>query len=124
MPVTSVDRRAAARRYASSLPERLDVVHLGIGDDGHTASWAPGDPVADLAQPVGWSGRYAGYDRMTLTPGPVNRARHRLVLVTEAAKAPVVARWLHGDRELPIARVRRSGTVVVATSDAVGDAAG
>ena len=47
MPVTAGDLDAARRRYATSLPDRLDVVHLGLGDDGHTASWPPGDPVID-----------------------------------------------------------------------------
>ncbi|HTH06793.1 MAG TPA: 6-phosphogluconolactonase [Ilumatobacteraceae bacterium] len=124
MPVTASDRPAAAREYAASLPAQFDVVHLGIGDDGHTASWPPGDPVADLEQPVAWTGRFNGYDRMTLTPGPVNDARHRLVLVTEGNKAAVVARWLDGDRDLPITRVHRSDTVLIATGDVVPDAAG
>jgi 6-phosphogluconolactonase len=113
MPVNGARPAVAAARYAASLPARLDVVHLGLGDDGHTASWAPGDPVIDEAEPVGWCGTYAGYERMTLTPPVVASARARIVLAVGASKRPMVSRWLDGDRSLPIARVRRTGTVVV-----------
>ncbi len=113
MAVTARDQRAAARRYAASLPERFDVVHLGMGDDGHTASWPPADPVIDSAEPVAMSGLYNGFVRMTLTPVVVNRARHRLVLAPGAAKATPMRRWLLEDRSLPIQRVRRTDTVVV-----------
>jgi 6-phosphogluconolactonase/glucosamine-6-phosphate isomerase/deaminase len=113
MPVTARDLRAAARRYATSLPEQIDVVHLGLGDDGHTASWPPGDPVIDADAPVALCAEYRGYVRMTLTPVVVNAARHRLVLVTGADKASPMRRWLLGDTSLPVQRVRRSDTVVV-----------
>jgi 6-phosphogluconolactonase/glucosamine-6-phosphate isomerase/deaminase len=119
MPVTATDLDAAAARYAASLPERFDIVHLGMGDDGHTASWPPGDPVIDSGRRVDISGEFNGRVRMTLTPVTVNRARMRLVLVTGAGKAPMVERWLAGDTTIPvpipipIQRVRRTGTVVV-----------
>ena len=113
MPVTAKDQRTATRRYAASLPERFDVMHLGMGDDGHTASWPPGDHVIDNAEPVAMSGLYNGYVRMTLTPIVVNGARHRLVLAPGAAKATPMRRWLLEDRSLPIQRVRRTNTVVV-----------
>lgn len=113
MPVTAVDLARGARRYASRLPERLDVVHLGIGTDGHTASWPPGDPVIAAAGDVAISSMYQGYVRMTLTPHAVNRTRHRVVLVTGADKAEVVARWLLGDTTLPIQALRRASTTVV-----------
>lgn len=118
MPVTSADRRRAANRYSARLgDEPLDVVHLGIGDDGHTASWPPGDPVGDLtgeaAARVAVVGPFNGLLRMTLTPPVVNTARARLVLVGGASKAGVVERWMLDDRSLPITRVRRASTWVV-----------
>ncbi|HSB86846.1 MAG TPA: 6-phosphogluconolactonase, partial [Ilumatobacteraceae bacterium] len=103
----------AAQRYATDLPDRLDVVHLGIGDDGHTASWPPGDPVIEASDRVALSGEYKGRVRMTLTVPAVNAARHRLVLATGTSKAPVVERWLLDDRRLPIDRVRRANTTVI-----------
>lgn len=113
MPVTARHLPSAMRRYAAGLPDRFDVVHLGLGDDGHTASWPPGDPVIDAPDPVALSATYAGYVRMTLTPQVVNAARHRLVLAPGAAKALPLSRWLLDDHTLPIQRVRRAGTVVV-----------
>lgn len=113
MGVTARDLRAAARRYAGGLPERFDVVHLGMGDDGHTASWPPGDAVIDSGEPVAMCSLYNSYVRMTLTPPVVNGARHRLVLAPGAAKAAPMRRWLLEDRSLPIQRVRRRDTVVV-----------
>lgn len=111
MPVTSKDLRAAARRYGAGLPEQFDVVHLGVGGDGHTASWPPGDPVVDSTRPCEVTGVFNGRRRMTLTPPVVNGARSRLVLTTGVAKAPIVERWLLRDPGLPVDRVRRSGTI-------------
>jgi len=113
MPVGATDLAEAADRYAAELPDRLDVVHLGIGSDGHTASWPPGDPVIDAPGHVAMSGEYRGRVRMTLTVSAVNAARHRLVLATGADKADVVERWLLHDHRLPIDRVHRANTVVV-----------
>ena len=113
MPVTVRDLAAGARRYASKLPDRFDVVHLGLGDDGHTASWPPGDPVVGSTRAVDLCGEYAGTVRMTLTPRAVNAARSRLVLAVGASKRPMVERWLARDPSLPVERVRRTDTVVV-----------
>ncbi len=122
MPVTTADHRRAASAYAAVLPVRLDVVHLGIGDDGHTASWPPGDPVSrgtsgpgatERDGAVAITGPFNGFVRMTLTPSPVNEAVTRLVLVIGAAKADVVARWVEGDPSLPVQSVRRTKTTVV-----------
>jgi 6-phosphogluconolactonase len=113
MPVAARDLRRGARRYGAALPHRLDVVHLGVGDDGHTASWPPGDPVIDAVDPVALCDPYAGFVRMTLTPPAVNAARARLVLAVGSSKRPVLERWLHRDRTLPVARVRRTGTTLV-----------
>lgn len=114
MPVTAADLDEAAAAYAAELPERFDVLHLGMGPDGHTASWPPGDPVIDSTRNVDLSREYQGRVRMTVTPHVVDAARARVVLVVGAEKAPAVARWLEGgDRTLPIARVPPDGTLVV-----------
>jgi 6-phosphogluconolactonase len=127
MPVTANDLEEAARAYAADLAEVtgdgvLDLVHLGLGDDGHTASWPPGDPVVDAVGPddpdVAVVGPFNGRLRMTLTPKAVNRARAILWLVDGAAKAPVLARLLAGDPAIPASRVRRDRAVVLASGAA------
>jgi 6-phosphogluconolactonase/glucosamine-6-phosphate isomerase/deaminase len=111
MPVTETDLQAAADRYAKSLPERFDVVHLGLGDDGHTASWPPGDTrIVTSGRAVEVTDEFRGFRRMTLTPAVVNNARARIVIATGASKAPAVRRWLLRDRTIPVDRVRRRGT--------------
>ena len=88
-------------------------MHLGIGDDGHTASWPPGnDAVLISERAVDVIPEFNGRRRMTLTPRVVNAARGRIVLVTGAAKRPVIERWLAGDPALPVAAVRRARTTV------------
>lgn len=120
MPVTDRDLKFAAHRYAEGLPTRFDVVHLGIGDDGHTASWPPGDPVTDELEPVALSGVYRGTQRMTLTPPVVNGARYRLVLAAGADKAAAMRGWLLRSEALPIERIHRTDTVVVLDVAAAG----
>lgn len=120
MPVTEHDLGAAADRYGDSLPARFDVVHLGVGADGHTASWPPGDPVIDVDAPVALSQPYQGRVRMTLTPGPVNAAAARVVLVRGEDKADALGRWLGGADSLPIARVVATGTTVCCDPAAAG----
>ena len=106
---------AAAARYSEVLGTApLDVVHLGLGDDGHTASWPPDDSVIDSPNAVAISGEYRGRMRMTLTPQVVNGARARLVLAAGESKVVPLVGWLVQRRsDLPIARVRRSGTTLV-----------
>lgn len=107
MPVEESDLAAAAAAYSDQIravtgPKgRFDVVHLGIGDDGHTASWPPGDPVVDTNDDVAIVGPFNGRVRMTLTPWPVNRAGRIVWLIAGASKAPVVARLLAGDPTIP-----------------------
>jgi 6-phosphogluconolactonase/glucosamine-6-phosphate isomerase/deaminase len=111
MPVTDTDLLGAADRYAESLPERFDVVHLGLGDDGHTASWPPGDKrVLTSERAVEVTDEFRGFRRMTLTPLVVNNARARMMIATGTSKAPAVRRWLLRDRTIPVDRVRRKGT--------------
>lgn len=111
MPVTATDLRAAARRYARCLPDRFDVVHLGLGTDGHTASWPPRVPaIAASSRPVELTDEFNSWRRMTLTRSVVNGARSRAVLATGSPKQAIVERWLLGERSLPISAVRRTNT--------------
>jgi 6-phosphogluconolactonase/glucosamine-6-phosphate isomerase/deaminase len=116
MPVTGDDLGIAAMRYAETLPDRFDAVHLGLGDDGHTASWPPvphlGATVVSSPNDVAMVGDFNGRGRMTLTPGPVNHARGRLILTTGKSKADMVGRWLERDRSIPVSHVRRSATTL------------
>jgi 6-phosphogluconolactonase/glucosamine-6-phosphate isomerase/deaminase len=121
MPVTDDDLDAAARRYGAGLPDRFDIVHLGLGDDGHTASWPPGHRVADSTRPCEVIEEFNGFERMTLTPPVVNGARARLMLTYEASKAPMVQRWLLRDPELPVTRLRRADTWVMLDPLAAAD---
>lgn len=127
MPVTAADLHRAARGYAALLRAVcggvLDLVHLGLGDDGHTASWPPGDPVVDAADDVAVVGPFRGRVRMTLTPVTVNRARRILWEVSGADKASALARLLEGDDALPAARVRRCDSLILADEAAAGEQA-
>ena len=119
MPVNDPDLEAAAAAYANELRKvagaesQLDVVHLGIGDDGHTASWPPGDPVVDVTDDVAVVGPFNGRLRMTLTPPAVNRAGWIVWLVRGASKAPAVEGLLAGDPALPASRVRRTDVTLL-----------
>lgn len=121
MPVTATDLAVAARRYGAGLPERFDVVHLGLGSDGHTASWPPGHGVVDSERPCEAIGEFNGLARMTLTPPVVNAARSRLMLTLGASKAPMVARWLLRDPSIPADRVRRGNTWLFVDPAAAGE---
>ena len=117
MDVTASDLLESAQRYAALLRAHapLDVVHLGVGDDGHTASWPPGDPVCDdRDHDVAIVGRFRGFVRMTITPRVVDDARSVVMLVAGIEKASVLARMLAGDRFVVASRVVGERTVVVA----------
>jgi len=124
MPVEETDLEAAAAVYADEIRAvtgpggRLDVVHLGVGGDGHTASWPPGDPVIDATADVALSGVFNGRVRMTLTPPAVNRAGWIVWEIAGAAKAPVVALLVSGDPAIPASRVRRHDVALLADGDA------
>jgi 6-phosphogluconolactonase len=113
MDVTNPSLPAAAASYAAALPDRFDVIHLGLGDDGHTASWPPRDPVVNLTERVAVVGPFNDRIRLTLTPPVVNNARHVMFLVAGLTKAPMLARLLKGDLSIPATVVRRTGTTIL-----------
>jgi len=121
MPVESQDLEAAAASYAATLrqvagsPAVLDLVHLGLGLDGHTASLVAGDPALAITQaPVALAGPYQGRRRMTLTYPVLNHARRILWLVTGAEKAGMLVRLRDADRSIPAGRVRQDQALVLA----------
>jgi len=119
MPVEEQDLDAAAARYGSELPEAFDLVHLGLGPDGHTASLLPGDPVLDISDRlVAVTQEHQGYRRMTLTYPALEAAREIVWLVTGKAKREALARLLSGDLSIPAARVSNPRQLVVADSEA------
>jgi 6-phosphogluconolactonase len=127
MPVESPDLEIAAAQYASTLrqiagsPPVLDLVHLGLGPDGHTASLVPGDPVLDVKDAdVAITGTYQGRRRMTLTYPIINRSRRLLWVVTGSEKEQVLKRLLDGDESVPAGRVRRERALVIADKTAAG----
>jgi 6-phosphogluconolactonase len=121
MPVESLDLEAAAASYATTLrrvagsPPVLDLVHLGLGPDGHTASLVPGDPALTIEDAdVAVTSAYQGRRRMTLTYPIINRSRRVLWVVTGGEKAPALRRLLDGDPSIPAGRVRRENALVIA----------
>jgi 6-phosphogluconolactonase len=126
MPVESPDLEAAARQYASTLreiagsPPTLDLVHLGLGPDGHTASLVPGDPVNVTDTDVAVTGVYQGRRRMTLTYPIINRARRILWLATGSEKVGMLARLRQGDLSIPAGRICQDQAVVFADRAAAG----
>jgi 6-phosphogluconolactonase len=125
MPVTSRDLDAAAAEYEEQLPDRLDLVHLGIGPDGHTASLVPGDPVLDVRdrRVAVTAGEYEGHRRMTLTFPELAAARRVLWLTLGEKVRDPLAKLLAGDRSIPAGRVDNEAMVVVADEAALGESA-
>jgi 6-phosphogluconolactonase len=121
MPVESTDLEAAAAQYAKTLqsiagsPPVLDLVHLGLGSDGHTASLVPGDPVLEVNDAdVALTQLYQGRRRMTLTYPIINRSRRVLWIVTGSEKAGMLARLQAGDSSIPADRIRADHAVILA----------
>ena len=131
MPVENADSSKAAREYAKTLEERagnppvLDLAHLGMGPDGHTASLVPGDPALHITdRDVAITGVYQGRNRMTLTYPILNRSRKILWLVTGNEKVPMLQRLRDGDETIPSGRIRRSDALVLADRAAAGQPIG
>ena len=127
MPVETADLQAAATQYALALqditgsPPVLDLVHLGLGPDGHTASLVPADAVLDVSDlDVAVTGAYQGRRRMTLTYPTLNRARRVLWVVTGSEKVEMLGRLRDGDVSIPAGRVRREQALVLSDRAAAG----
>jgi len=130
MPVESPDLNAAATQYVDALraisgsPPVLDLVHLGLGPDGHTASLVPGDAVLDVTDAdVALTGVYQGRRRMTLTYPILNRARRVLWVVTGPEKVEMLRRLRDGDVSIPAGRIARDQALLLADRAATGQLA-
>jgi len=128
MPVEAADLDGAAGSYARILeqiagtPPVLDLAHLGLGSDGHTASLVPGDPVLDVADlDVALTGIYMTRRRMTLTYPILNRSRRILWVVTGAEKVAMLPRLRAADASIPAGRVRQDRALILADRAAVGE---
>jgi 6-phosphogluconolactonase len=119
MPVNEPDLDKAAAAYAGELPDRFDLVHLGLGPDGHTASLVPGDPALEVTDElVAVTQPYEGHRRMTLTYPALARADQLLWLVTGSDKQDPLAKLLAGNESIPAGRVRAARSLVVADAAA------
>ena len=125
MPVNASDPAQGAHDYEHTLrtwcgaPPTLDLVHLGLGADGHTASLIPGDPVLDCRdRDVALTGVYQNRPRMTLTFPMINRARRVLWLATGAGKVPMVRRLLAADSDIPAGRIAQANATLFVDEEA------
>jgi len=121
MPVGAPNLDEGAFRYAWSLPDEIDVVHLGLGTDGHTASLVPGDPVLlERDRDVALTGIYGGHRRMTLTFPAINRAGAVVWLVSGESKRDALARLLAGDRDIPAGMISTDNAILITDLDLNG----
>lgn len=115
MPVTDTDLESAAADYAARLPDEFDLIHLGLGSDGHTASLVPGDPVLNVDDLlVALTQPYQGHRRMTLTFPALASARELVWLVAGGDKKDALAKLLRLDPSIPAGRVRATQSMVLA----------
>jgi 6-phosphogluconolactonase len=121
MPVEDPNLEAAALRYSHQLPNRFDLIHLGLGPDGHTASLVPGDSALEVTdRDVALTEPYMGLSRMTMTYPPINRARALLWLIVGADKHDALCRLREGDRSIPAGRVLGENATILADRQAAG----
>jgi 6-phosphogluconolactonase len=115
MPVTDDDLEAAADRYAASLPEAIDLAHMGLGPDGHTASLVPNDPVLEVSDKrvAVTAGEYQGVRRMTLTYPELHQTRRLLWVVTGESKRNALQKLLARDPSIPAGRVDPGGDSLI-----------
>lgn len=115
MPVGAQDLETAAQTYEYSLPDRFDLIHLGLGPDGHTASLVPGDRVLEVRDRAValTDGEYQGTRRMTFTYRPLNAARKILFLVTGKGKEDALRKLIAQDPEIPAGRIDNSNMLTV-----------
>jgi 6-phosphogluconolactonase len=128
MPVEAADLDQACRDYTALLnsicgnPAVIDLAHLGLGPDGHTASLIPGDPVCEVHDAeVALTGLYQNRRRMTLTYPILNRSRHVLWVVTGAEKAPMLPRLLAGDAGIPAGPIAQANATLLADAPAAAE---
>jgi 6-phosphogluconolactonase len=121
MDVENPDLDEACRDYAARLPERFNLIHLGLGPDGHCASLIPGDPVLDITDRlVAISGPYQDAMRMTLTYPALARANQLLWLVSGDDKRDALAKLLDNDTSIPAGRVQAGASLIMADRAARG----
>jgi 6-phosphogluconolactonase len=110
------------RSLDTELPDRFDLVLLGMGTDGHTASLFPGDPALEASEPI-CSVVRPDHPRLTLTYPVLNAASEAAFMLGGADKGPMLRRLLDGDQSLPAARIQ-AGSVFVICDEAAAEAAG
>jgi 6-phosphogluconolactonase len=120
MPIRSLGKRPrSSPQRLGPAPPVFDLVHLGLGPDGHTGSLVPGDPVLQVIDTdVAVTGIYQGRRRMTLTYPILNRSRRVLWVVTGSEKTQMLVRLHRGDQSIPSGRVRQDRALVLADRDA------